>query len=324
MAARESHVRGRQILGEKSPQFICPVTGCALELQEDTTLISHQGKVEYRRDSGIWRFLASERERHFAGFVQDYQAVRAKEGRGANDSDYYRALPFADLSGKFAGNWRIRAASYHVLVGRLLTPFTRAQKRPANILDLGAGNCWLSNRLAGLGHQVVALDLLDNSTDGLGAHRHYETSFECVQAEFDHLPFADNQFDFVIFNASLHYSEAYLTTMSEALRVLAPGGSAVILDSPVYRDGTSGRKMVKERENDFERRFGFRSNALSSENFLTFERLDLLGRQLQLNWEFIRPFYGLRWRLKPFVAKIRRRREPAQFFLIVGTREKEG
>jgi hypothetical protein len=42
------------------------------------------------------------------------------------------------------------------------------------------------------------------------------------------------------------------------LRVLAPRGRVVIMDSPMYRDHSSGLAMVREREEAFERPYGFR------------------------------------------------------------------
>lgn len=38
---------------------------------------------------------------------------------------------------------------------------------------------------------------------------------------------------------------------------------------------------------------------------------------------FNTPFYGLRWVLRPFMAKVLRRREPARFHLLVGERNQK-
>jgi HemK-related putative methylase len=141
-----------------------------------------------------------------------------------------------------------------------------------------------------------------------------------VQAEHDRLPFAAGQFDLVIFNASVHYAADYAVTLREALRVLTPGGHLAIMDSPVYRDGSSGTAMVREREEQFLERFGFRSNALPSEGFLTFDRLDELSTTLGIEWRLHAPDYGWRWRLKPWKARLLRRRETASFFVIDGRR----
>jgi SAM-dependent methyltransferase len=182
------------------------------------------------------------------------------------------------------------------------------------ILDLGAGNGWLANRLAQRGHLVAAIDLMTNSFDSLGAYIHYEAPFIPIQADFDHLPFTDGSdasigdastgFDLIIFNASFHYSTCYEKTLQETLRVLRPQGLVVLLDSPLYRDPASGEQMVREREACFTRQYGFPSNALSSQNYLTYERLESLAVQFSLDWRRYRPRYGLRWALRPWKARL--------------------
>ena len=184
---------------------------------------------------------------------------------------------------------------------------------------MGAGNSWLSNQLASRGHAVAAVDLSINDFDGLGCHRFYESTFIPVQAEFDHLPFPDKSFDVVLFNAALHYSVGYEQSLRESLRVLGVDGKLVLLDSPVYRDTGSGQSMVREREEQFTKHFGFASDSLQSENYLTYQRVDELAAKLGITWQHIRPFYGMRWAVRPLLARLRGRREPAEFGLWVGS-----
>ena len=76
--------------------------------------------------------------------------------------------------------------------------------------------------------------------------------------------------------------------------------------------------MVAERKAQFREKYGFASDNLESENYLTYIRLDQLAKELNLTWKRITPFYGLRWFLRPLMAGLLRRREPAKFHLIVG------
>ncbi|HTQ79667.1 MAG TPA: class I SAM-dependent methyltransferase, partial [Thermoanaerobaculia bacterium] len=138
-----------------------------------------------------------------------------------------------------------------------------------------------------------------------------------VQAEFDRLPLADGAADLVIFNASLHYSTDYLVTLKEALRVLRPGGSLAILESPIYRREESGERMVAERHADFARRFGTRSDSVPSREYLTWKGIEDLGRRLDLRFQPITPWYGWRWALRPWVARFKRRREPSRFAILL-------
>jgi SAM-dependent methyltransferase len=270
---------------------------------------------------GIWRFLLPESEAHYARFIADYESIRRSEGRGSTSANYYRALPFKDLSGQHSADWTIRARSFNVLVKNVLTRLQNPLERSLKIVDVGAGNGWLSNRLSDQGDRVFAVDLLVNEQDGLGVWKYYEHSFTPIQAEFNHLPIMDRFADAVIFNASFHYSENYSETVKEALRVISAKGLIVIMDSPVYRRRDSGEKMVAERETQFQEKYGFASDNLQSENYLTYARLDQLGQELNLTWKRITPFYGLRWFLRPLMAGLLRRREPAKFHLIVGRKK---
>src|SRR6266568_917734 len=254
-----------------------------------------------------------------AQFTREYTTVRRAEGWGSTDSAYYRALPFRDLTGRFPVIWRIRARSYATFVNRVLEPLEARSPR-SEVIDLGAGCGWLSNRLALRGHSVIAIDLLADPFDGLGARRHYDVEIAALVAAFDHLPLPDDQADLVVFNASLHYSTDFAKTLSEALRVLREGGTLVILDSPMYVDPISGQRMVQERQARFLATYGFASDALPSEHFVTPTRLDELATELGLAWEIHTPALDWRTRLGRTVGGLRARREPASFPVIVGTR----
>jgi SAM-dependent methyltransferase len=175
----------------------------------------------------------------------------------------------------------------------------------------------MSYRLAIQGHLPIAVDLLTNDRDGLGAAIHYNTAvdplFPRVQAELNRLPFASSIFDLVIFNASFHYSENYERTFAEALRCTCPDGSIVIADTPWYAEEESGRRMVKEKHERFFGTYGFASDSIASLEYLTPDRLHRLQSMFGLEWGEIKPFYGIRWALRPLHAKLARRRTPSQF-----------
>ena len=269
---------------------------------------------------GIYRALSPERKEYFSRFLADYQTIREKEGRGSDSADYYLALPFHDLSGNSRWQWSIRARTFNHLLKRILPRIEAEYPGGADILDIGAGNGWFSYQLARRGHRPIALDLVDNAADGLGAGRHYlsrlDKLFPRFQAEMDRMPFAPCQFDCAVFNAAFHYSENYLTTLKEAVRCLRRPGFLVIMDSPFYRRQESGQQMLKERRAEFQRRFGFASDSIQSEEFVTAERLSALSRQLGLRWRIEKPWYGIRWALRPLKAYLASKREPAKFHLI--------
>jgi len=251
-------------------------------------------------------------------FLEEYRTIRYAEGRGSDDPAYYRALPFEDLSGRNTAMWEMRARTYRFFERHILVPMERAAPRPLDILDLGAGNGWLSYRLEQRRHVPCAVDIFLDARDGLEAVRHYPARFRTVGAEFDRLPFAPARFDLAIFNSSLHYSTDYALTLAEARRCLRPEGRLVILDSPVYRKREHGLEMVTERHAEFERRYGFRSDALPSIEFLDEERLRDLSRGLRIEWTVYRPWYGWKWHLRPLRARFSGRRAPSRFWVLVG------
>lgn len=272
--------------------------------------------------NGIYRALRPERQEYFERFIEQYSAVRAKEGRGSSSSDYYLALPFSDITGNNSWQWQIRARTFRHLEKHLLPKIERQHPNGCDVLDIGAGNCWLSYRLGLRGHRTVAVDLLDNEADGLGAGIHYlrhvKHSFPRFQAEMDCLPFDDTQFDVVIFNASFHYSVDYEETLAETLRCLRRPGHVIIADSAFYQRDESGRAMLEEKRASFKQKFGFESDSIPSREYLTPETLDRLAERLGIKWRTLRPWYGMDWALRPLKARLARRRAPSRFYLFWG------
>jgi len=124
-------------------------------------------------EQGIWKMLLPERAARYSQFVQDYEAIRAAEGRGSNSDEYYLALPYRDLSGHLSAQWALRARTFRYIERKIMPRFTPLAHYRLRILDLGAGNGWMSYRFSLQGHTPVAVDLLINERDGLGAAKHY-------------------------------------------------------------------------------------------------------------------------------------------------------
>jgi len=271
--------------------------------------------------NGIWLCLSPKQTDHFLRFIAEYEYVRAAEGRGSADPEYYLNLPYKDISGRNSDQWAIRTRTFRMLEREILGPLARSLERPLRILDVGAGNGWLSYRFALLGHLPIAVDLLTNDQDGLGAAVHFSSHiqplFPRVQAALDRLPFASSNFDLVIFNASFHYCEDFHRAFAEALRCTCSGGAIVIADTPWYAKEESGEEMLREKHRRFTATYGFRSDSLSSLEYLTPARLQHLQDEFKLELKSIKPFYGLRWAFRPFLAKLKGRRCPSQFRIYV-------
>ena len=290
----------------------CPC--CGADVDELTCV---RCDFHMRVNNGIVHALPPERAAHYARFIADYESIRAAEGRGSIDKDFYLSLPYADKTGRNSLQWEIRSKSYDYLIRSVLKPL----HGHGTILDLGSGNCWMSYRLALQRLKPVAVDLLTNEHDGLGAAAYYEpyleTSIPRFQAEAINLPFQNEQFDAIIFNASFHYAEDYQSTLREAFRCLKPGGMVVVSDTPWYSSEESGRRMVAERKAQFRRRFGTASDSVKSLEYLTDVRLRALEKMLSIRWTSYTPWYGWKWAMRPLSAMLRCRREPSRFRIYV-------
>jgi SAM-dependent methyltransferase len=260
---------------------------------------------------GIVHALAPDVAAELAGFMRHYAAIRRAEGRGDEGAAYYLGLPRVDRIAPDAAQWRMRAITFACVL-RLLRAMPSAR-----VLDLGAGNGWMSYRSALAGHRPVAVDLSLDDRDGLGAARHYGARlpalFPRLQASFDRLPFADGQFDAAIFNASFHYASDGERSLREALRCVRPGGLAMIVDTPWYPNEGDGHRMLAERTAAFRQQHGVEAEGMPMLGFLTDGRLRALQETLGIAWEVHAPWYGIAWAMRPAVAAVRGRRRPSRF-----------
>jgi SAM-dependent methyltransferase len=101
----------------------------------------------------------------------------------------------------------------------------------ASVLDIGAGECALSQALAfALGAaQVVALDAVPKQIWAAAAQRRDER-LRCVIADASDLPFGDGSFDLVTCHLVLHHIEPLMPVLNELRRVLAPGGRLLVME----------------------------------------------------------------------------------------------
>jgi SAM-dependent methyltransferase len=260
-----------------------------------------------------------------ADFAEAYAGHRAAEGRGYAQ-EHLLALPYL-REGPFARQWAVRSRSYEALQRRVVQPLAKRLRRPLEVLDLGAGNGWLSSRLAGDGHLATAIDIREDAVDGLGAAQHLESlnpeRMRRLAASFDSVPLPEAVADLAIFNASLHYAMDLSAALSEASRLVRLGGQIAIVDSPFYARTQDGEAMVAEKRANATQMFGSRADALTTLPFieyLTRQRLDVASASLRLSWRRHRVVYPLWYELRPLQARLQGRRAPSRFDLWVSDR----
>ena len=295
------------------PEFACPECGSTLVAPATAGAwtgprICPSCDAEVACRGGILRFLSDTRLAQVEPLIAQYRRVRELDGYRQRAAAYYRELPRVARGDPQHAVWRIRQESFRHLCSKVLT---RLGRRPLRVLDLGAGNGWLSHRLTLLGNVCVAVDWLDDLDDGLGAARHYPTTFTRLQADFDQLPLVGGQFDAVIFNASLHYSANPMATLRYASKALADGGALVVMDSPVFVSEADGRRMLAEREQGFADRI--RRAVEWGAGYLTVDGLARTATEADLVLRRIPSRGGPGWAFKRWLAGRKLRRQPASF-----------
>ena len=161
-------------------------------------------------------------------FASSYWSLRRKEKRNYSDEEL-RALPYVPSHSAHAGEWKMREHSV-----RLLTRYLRKFQRPLHIAEIGCGNGWLSNRLAGIKEAMVT-GLDPNPAEIAQAQRVFPPSqaLHFIEAEFPAGISIHSQ-DIVLFASSFQYFESAESTILQSLACLKKGGEIHILDSPFY------------------------------------------------------------------------------------------
>jgi SAM-dependent methyltransferase len=275
----------------------------------DATLVCSDCYLKLTNEHGIWRSLLPERSAHFSSFMKKDQCDHSIESCGSVSPEYYLALPYRDRSGHDNRQSILRSSTFRYIKQHILPGIVPKHNGQLRILDLGAGNCWLSYRLALEGHAPIAVDLLTNDRDGLGAACHYKkhltTLFPRFQAELDTLPFVDDEFDLVIYNASFHYSENYERTLAEALRCTRSDGTVLIAGTPWYRNEPDCQQILVEHRETYLHRDGLQSDTPNSLEYFTDKRLQRMEASFGIHWQIHTPNYGIQQLMREVLAKLR-------------------
>ena len=292
------------------PRFACPECAVVTGDEVSSAMVCSGCGSRFAHHNGCYRFLTASRLAAAEPLMRQYRLVRERDGYRVSGPNYYRRLPSVGADDPHRAQWALRCESFQHFQRHVLPRPGFITRR---VLDVGAGNGWLSHRLASLGHDVVAVDRLDDEEDGLGACRHYDTPFPCVQADFDAPPFAPRQFDLIVFNGSLHYSPNVAATLARAHRLLALGGTLVVMDSPMFHRDADGHLMVADKLRRFKTEYALTEVVHPSVGFLTFASLADAVKSFGLRGQFIRSRGSLGWRARRLLGSIRLRRAAAAF-----------
>jgi SAM-dependent methyltransferase len=128
------------------------------------------------------------------------------------------------------GYWYVQGVSIKQLLDEV--PFIAGQ----TLLDVGSNTCWASNRFAGRGLRVTALDIATAEMQGLYTADYFiqdgGTYFERVLGSMYDMPIASASLDYVYCCEVLHHNdtESLRRTFQECFRVLRPGGKLLVIN----------------------------------------------------------------------------------------------
>jgi SAM-dependent methyltransferase len=293
-------------LAHAGDQFVCPTCKCL-----------------YPQRDGIWRFLRPDQEQHYQAFLDHYPTIRRGDGWEDRDDEYYLGLPKVPVGDPFAMIWRVREQTLGIMLNTLsyVSWRTRLDPRKTWVLDLGAGNCWLSHRLAQAGYRVLAVDLNAEGGGGLSGGKVYLTKGKGVfvrgQASMDKLPVLDNQIAFCVISGACHFADLK-TTFASVHRVLKRGASLFIMDSPTYENASDGETMMARQRERYRAQHNLDGISIQGKGYLllwdTLAAMERAGFLTMLKWRWTeRP--GVRW-LRRFLKP--NHRDEARYPLFIG------
>ena len=159
-----------------------------------------------------------------------YLEVRSREGRVLTD-DALKQLPEVASPAVPAREWRWRKRNFERFDAYLNRHYP---DRLVRVLDLGCGNGWMSNLIAGNPlRSVTAVDLNEMELiQGSRVFQRHNLQFAFGNVLKDALP--ENSFEVIVLAASVQYFPDLRELLTALRRLLAANGTIHFLDSHFY------------------------------------------------------------------------------------------
>lgn len=225
----------------------CPNCNQALNSQSFKCVNGHQ--MRFKDD--ILILLEDSFKETLQNYTTTFAKLRNNDNKRLTDAKIYKQLPNAPKL-KWQYPWRVRRYDLAVIANLL------KKRKQQHILEVGAWNGWLSNRLTEWGHIITAIDFFIDEYDGLGAKKFYDNTWQTIQMNVYDLSVLDDLYDVIIFNRCIQFSTNPPAYVASAIKKLAPNGLLIITGLGIYynpatkiKDVASFRKHLAEYGLDF-------------------------------------------------------------------------
>lgn len=183
-----------------------------------------------------------EKRGEIAGWVE----MAKRQGWYVPDDELDAHLPYLTRDcGWQDKTWRANEHSFDLLL--------RHVKPGMRVLEVGAAKGWAAQHLVPRRVDYVATDILADRNIGLGRGAFFEERvgpFARVQADGEHLPFADGAFDLTYCVAALHHALDLSRMVGEMARVTRRGGMVCALNEGTRALGASGENEDQDEEKE--------------------------------------------------------------------------
>jgi ArsR family transcriptional regulator len=171
--------------------------------------------------AGLWEGVRDE-NRSAPEFEADLEGLEAVRRRRTQETRAY----FDRVAASF-GEEHLPGRTWEGLARAVLQLAPRAR-----YCDLGVGDGQLTMMLAGVAERVTAVDLSTEMLAQLRARARAKgiENVETVEGELEDLPLPDSSHDVCVMSQALHHAESPGRALSEARRILVPGGRLLVID----------------------------------------------------------------------------------------------
>ncbi len=199
--------------------------------------------TQFQKDERV--FVSKKAIEKFADFEKAYLSIREREKRVLSIKEI-KKLPYPDKNSGDYELWKIRRKNINRFLKHL------AEKGEGlKILDIGCGNGFFSNLMAGKKNKVLAVDVnLTELKQAAFAFPNPDIKWYYADILSDTLP--EKGFDLITFCTSFHYFDNPPLLLKACLSFLKKNGEIHIIDSPFYDE--AGKNSAKQNsEKHFEK-----------------------------------------------------------------------